>query len=88
MYLQKLLFILVSIVSIELFPCHCGNTLLTPLAEIKRKSNNTLSTHMTYDSERILKRDKRYLLFSGSGISKVKHFYFFQKTNQVLDKSI
>lgn len=81
MYLQKFLFILISIFSIELLPCYCGNTLLTPSTEVKRKSNNTLNTHMTYDSDKILKRDKRYLLFTGGGISKVR-IGFFSSKNQ------
>lgn len=49
----------------------CGNSALFPNDDDQRHRNSTTDNQMTFDSTKILKRDKRYLLWTGGGISKV-----------------
>lgn len=49
----------------------CGNSAFFPNDDDQNHRNSTTDSQMTFDSTKILKRDKRYLLFTGGGISKV-----------------
>lgn len=49
----------------------CGNSAFFPNDDDQSHRNSTADNQMAFDSTKILKRDKRYLLFTGGGISKV-----------------
>lgn len=46
-----------------------GNSVLLPMDNDNR--NQTSDDRLVFNSDKILKRDKRYLLWTGGGISKV-----------------
>lgn len=58
-------------------------SLLDPIFPTENHSNNDTADHIMLDDGKILKRDKRFLLFTGGGISKVRcqsilyNFYIF-----------
>lgn len=49
----------------------CGNSAFFPSDNDQIHRNLTTDNQMVFDSTKILKRDKRYLLWTGGGISKV-----------------
>lgn len=49
----------------------CGNSAFFPNDNEQNHRNSTTHNQMAFDSTKILKRDKRYLLWTGGGISKV-----------------